>query len=163
MLDGRTDPAFLLYSPTGLAIDQSGFIYVTDSAAFVRQLYGGQLRSVAGTGDRGYAGDSNFATSARLTGPHDLAFDAKGSPLYRRWLLCAQGFRRLYQHVAGNGYAWAIGDGLPATLAQLKSPGGPGARRQWQPVYRRYGYGAHPQGRWAWLHRDSRRQRPDGL
>src|SRR5678816_3591250 len=79
VLDGRTDPAFLLYSPTGVAIDAAGLLYVSDSTAFVRQLYGGQLRSVAGTGDRGYAGDGSFATAAKLTGPHDMAFDAKGA------------------------------------------------------------------------------------
>lgn len=124
VLDGRTDPAFLLYSPTGLAIDRSGFIFVTDSTAFVRQVYGGQLRSVAGTGDRGYAGDGGSATAAKLTAPQDIAFDSKGS------LYIADGayVRKIgdgkIATAAGNGYAWGVGDGLPATLAQLKSPAG---------------------------------------
>jgi uncharacterized protein (TIGR03437 family) len=124
VIDGRTDPAFLLYSPTGLAIDQSGFIYVTDSAPFVRQLYGGQLRSVAGTGDAGYAGDNNFATSAKLTGPHDLAFDARGALYIADGCYVRKVANANISTVAGNGYAWSIGDGLLASLAQLKSPAG---------------------------------------
>ena len=124
VLDGRSNPAFLLYSPTGLAIDQSGFLYVTDSAAFVRQLYGGQLRSVAGTGDPGYAGDNGFATSAKLTGPHDLAFDTKGTLYIADGAYVRKVSNGYISTVAGNGYAWSIGDGLLATLAQLKAPAG---------------------------------------
>src|SRR5262249_23067011 len=107
-----------------LAIDQSGFIYVTDSAPFVRQLYGGQLRSVAGTGEAGYAGDNNFATSAKLTGPHDLAFDARGALYIADGCYVRKVANATITTVAGNGYAWAIGDGSPATQAQLKSPAG---------------------------------------
>ena len=124
VLDGRSDPAFLLFSPTGLAIDPSGFIYVTDSTAFVRQVYGGQLRSVAGTGDRGYSGDGKDATLAKLTGPHDLVFDAKGSLYISDGAYIRKVSGGSISTVAGNGYAWAVGDSLPATLAQLKSPAG---------------------------------------
>jgi hypothetical protein len=69
VLDGRSNPAFLLYSPTGVAVDSSGFIYVSDSTAYVRELYGGQLRSVAGTGDPGYTGDGGYAVAAASPAP----------------------------------------------------------------------------------------------
>jgi uncharacterized protein (TIGR03437 family) len=124
VLDGRNDPAFLLYSPTGLAVDASGFLYISDSTAFVRELYGGQLRSVAGTGDRGYSGDGNFASSAKLTGPHDLAFDAKGTLYIADGCYVRKVSGGYISTVAGNDFAWGIGDGLPATLAQMNSPAG---------------------------------------
>jgi uncharacterized protein (TIGR03437 family) len=124
VLDGRTDPAFLLYTPTGIAIDRSGFLYVTDSTAFVREVYGGQLRSVAGTGDAGNSGDGGYAASARLTGPHDLAFDNNGSLYIADGCYVRKVWGGKISTLAGNGYAWGIGDGLPATLAQLKLPAG---------------------------------------
>ena len=118
MLDGRSDPAFLLYSPTGPGDRSVGFIYVTDSAAFVRQLYGGQLRSVAGTGDPGYAGDNGFATSAKLTGPHDLAFDTKGSALHRRRLpMCAK---------------WRTDISAPWPVTATPGGSATGCRRRWR-------------------------------
>jgi uncharacterized protein (TIGR03437 family) len=124
VLDGRTDPNLLLYSPTGLAIDASGFLYVTDTAAFVRRLFGGQLRSVAGSGEQGYAGDGNSATAAKLTGPHDLVLDPKGNLYIADGAYVRKVSNGNISTVAGNGYAFAIGDGLPAAQAQLKSPGG---------------------------------------
>jgi uncharacterized protein (TIGR03437 family) len=123
-LDGRTNPAFLLYSPTGVAIDGSGFLYVTDSTAYVRKLYAGQLMSVAGSGDVGYAADGGLAVNARLTGPHDIAFDAKGSLYIADGQYVRKVAGGVISTVAGNGYASGIGDGLPATLAQMVQPAG---------------------------------------
>jgi len=128
-LDGRSNPNFLLYSPTGIAIDASGFLYVTDSTAYVRKLYAGQLAAVAGTGDPGYSGDGGYAVSARLNGPHDLAFDASGHLYIADGCYVRKVTGGMISTVAGNGYAWGIGDGLRHAGANAVARG-PGVRRR---------------------------------
>jgi uncharacterized protein (TIGR03437 family) len=68
-----------LVSPSGVAVDSSGYLYVTDLSAVVRKIYpSGPIFTVAGNAATGYSGDGGLATVATLNGPRGLATDAKG-------------------------------------------------------------------------------------
>ncbi|MEV3852250.1 RICIN domain-containing protein [Streptomyces microflavus] len=85
------------------------------------------IRTVAGTGVAGYAGDSGPAVSAQLNRPYGLVMDSAGT-LY----FCDRDNHRVRRittdgkisTVAGTGAAGFGGDGGPATAAQLKKPRG---------------------------------------
>ena len=79
----------------------------------------GIIQTVAGTGEKGYAGDGGLATHARMSEPFMCAFDAQGH------LYVAEAtnhcIRRIDQAtgvittVAGTGAVGYSGDGGPAT------------------------------------------------
>jgi len=86
----------------------------------------GIMQTVAGTGEKGYAGDGGLATHARMSEPFMCAFDAQGH------LYVAEAtnhcIRRIDQAtgvittVAGTGAVGYSGDGGPATRATLNQP-----------------------------------------
>lgn len=70
-----------LSSPTGLALDGKGQLYIADAVSDVVarvDLLSGELSIVAGNGQRG-APTPGPATSSKLDGPADLAVDAAGN------------------------------------------------------------------------------------
>jgi VCBS repeat-containing protein len=83
------------------------------------------IRTIAGTGTPGFAGDGGAATSARLSYPSNLAVDGAGN-VY----VVDNGNDRIRKvatdgtitTVAGNGTSGFSGDGGPATSAQLRNP-----------------------------------------
>ena len=70
-------------APAGIALDAAGQIYFADAQQRrVRMIRGdGNVYTVAGTGDTGFAGEGGPAAQAQLLGPFDLAFDAAGNLL----------------------------------------------------------------------------------
>jgi uncharacterized protein (TIGR03437 family) len=74
-----TDAA--LNAPGGVAVDAEGNVYFTDTANHrVRMITReGALRTIAGTGEAGFAGDGGPSTLARLNRPSGIAVDAEGS------------------------------------------------------------------------------------
>lgn len=81
---GDGGPANLarLRSPSGLAIDSSGNIFISDEGnANIRKvtIATGIITTICGTGEAGYSGDGGPATSAQLSGPVDIAFDSSGN------------------------------------------------------------------------------------
>ncbi len=67
-------------SPSGLAFDSKGNLYIADSANHrIRMISGGTITTVAGNGTAGYAGEAAAAASANLNTPTGIAFDASGN------------------------------------------------------------------------------------
>lgn len=72
-----------MYYPTGVAIDNSGNIYISDS-------YNDRIRKVSGDGiittiAGGYGGDGWQATSAKLGEPTGIAVDDSGNIYIADW------------------------------------------------------------------------------
>jgi hypothetical protein len=130
---GDNGPATVasLNDPLGAVIDSSGNIYISDTENnVVRKVAAGTgiITTVAGTGVAGYSGDNGPATKAQLSQPYSLALDAAGNLFigdYRnkviRKIAAATGTITTY---AGSATATTLGDGGPATSAQLTSPSG---------------------------------------
>jgi Beta-propeller repeat len=67
-------------SPAGVALDETGNIYVTDAGAKVIRkvaIATGKISTIAGDGVFGYAGNGTAATSAMLGDPQGIALDAR--------------------------------------------------------------------------------------
>jgi sugar lactone lactonase YvrE len=75
--DGGPATAARLNSPSGLALDHSGNLYIADSRNNrVRKVSrAGTITTVAGTGKGGFSGDGDKATEAKLNYPIGLALD----------------------------------------------------------------------------------------
>ncbi len=77
--DGIQATASELYNPTGVTLDASGNIYITDySNGRIREVNAstGIISTVAGDGTEGYTGDGILATSAEIYNPWDIAVTA---------------------------------------------------------------------------------------
>ncbi|MCD6010653.1 MAG: surface protein [Flavipsychrobacter sp.] len=127
--DGGAATAAQFNNPTGVAVDNSGNVYVADlNNHRVRKIStSGIITTFAGTGTIGFSGDGGAATAARLSYPRELAFDGNGN-LYisdqsnsRIRIVNTSG---IISTVAGTGTATYGGDGGAATLAQINLPRG---------------------------------------
>jgi uncharacterized protein (TIGR03437 family) len=114
-------------SAGGVAVDSAGNLYIVDTPNNrIREVSGGRITTVAGTGTLGYSGDNGPATSARLNGPQAVAVDFAGN-LYiadtenSRIRKVSNG---VITTVAGSGTPGFGGDNGPATGAQLYFPSG---------------------------------------
>jgi uncharacterized protein (TIGR03437 family) len=71
-----------LINPSGLALDSSGNLFITDGSTRVRKVYSdGIIVTIAGNGTRGFSGDGGPATGAQLSGPLGIAV-APGGVVY---------------------------------------------------------------------------------
>jgi len=129
---GDNGPAYRasVAAPTGVAVDKKGNLYIADRnnnrIRLVDKL--GMIRTVAGTGQQDYNGDSETARETNLYLPFGLTVDSNDNLLvidrshYR--------IRRIepksgkVETVAGNGLKLFAGDGGPATGATLSFPHG---------------------------------------
>lgn len=122
--DGGPATAARLHTPTGLAFDADGNLYIADANDHrVRKITpAGIISTVAGTGTPGSGGDGGPATEAQLSTPLRVAVDSHGN-LYVTEL---NGHRvrkvtsaGVISTIAGTGEPGFSGDGGPAHQAQV--------------------------------------------
>jgi uncharacterized protein (TIGR03437 family) len=74
--DGGSPLAANIGNPSGIAVDSSGALYITDGSSRIRKIYPtGVISTIAGSGALGYSGDGGPASSATFNGPIGLALD----------------------------------------------------------------------------------------
>src|SRR3989442_1226667 len=121
---GPATSAALLY-PTGVAMDGAGNLYIADSTnCRVREVSGGTITTVAGTGGCTYGGDGGPASSAALADPAGVALDGAGNLYIADYRNCRvrEVSGGIITTVAGTGSCGFSGDGGPATRAALNFP-----------------------------------------
>lgn len=117
-----------LSSPTGLALDSRGNIYIADYGnSIIRRVSpDGTINTVAGNGTFGFSGDNSAATSAQVS-PFAVAVDAQGN------LYIADGYnyrvrkvdtKGIITTIAGNGQATYSGDSSSALNTSIDFPTG---------------------------------------
>ena len=123
--DGGSATSAQLGYPSGLALDDTGNLYITDGNRILKVSPDGSIATVAGDTSFGSSGDGGPATSAKLDGPAGLAVDGSGN------LYIADVWNRrirkvspagIITTVAGTGTLGDSGDGGPAVNAQLNIP-----------------------------------------
>jgi sugar lactone lactonase YvrE len=123
--------AALLNGPFDVAFDGAGNLYFSDTFNNrIRRVDGrtGVIGTVAGNGDKGYAGDGGPAVRAALNEPYGIALDRAGNLFVAdrlnrrvRRIAAASG---IITTIAGTGEAAYGGDGGPAAAAGLAEPNG---------------------------------------
>jgi trimeric autotransporter adhesin len=79
--DGKAATSALLSYPTGLAVDQAGDLFIADTYnGRIREVVGGTIYTVAGTGRLGFSGEGGSATQADLYFPYGVTVDASTPP-----------------------------------------------------------------------------------
>jgi uncharacterized protein (TIGR03437 family) len=135
---GTGDPAFggdggparlaSLSSPSGLAADQAGNIYVADTGNHRIRKIGtdGVIQTVAGSGvGGGFSGDGGLAVAARIALPDGVAVDGTGNIYIAD--TANHRIRRVktdgtIETIAGSDNYGTSGDGGPASQALLINP-----------------------------------------
>jgi sugar lactone lactonase YvrE len=140
--DGTPATNAVFSGPDGLAVDDSGNVYIADQYGMaVRKITianGDIITRIAGSGSGGYSGDTGPATQAQLYYPSGVAVDDSGNVYIGdswnnriRKVTKATGIITTY---AGNGYLpwWTTGNNPPlggyvngpAASAELSGPSG---------------------------------------
>jgi len=129
---GDNGPAYRasVAAPTGVAVDKKGNLYIADRnnnrIRLVDKL--GMIRTVAGTGQQGYNGESETARETNLYLPFGLTVDSNDKLLvidrshYRIRRIDPKSGK--VETIAGNGLKLFAGDGGTATGATLSFPHG---------------------------------------
>lgn len=129
--DGGAATGAFLNVATGISVDASGNLFISDSSnQRVRKVDAATrvITTIAGTGEEGFSGDNGPATSARLSFPVGALTDGAGNVLIAD--LVNSRIRRVdvttgtITTFVGNGLAGSSGDGGPATAAALNFPEG---------------------------------------
>ncbi len=118
-----------LFSPDRAVADKAGNVYIADyyNNRIRKVDTSGTITTVAGTGTQGYNGDGIPAVTAQLSLPGAVAVDTAGNIyIVDTW---NNRIRKIdpsgtINTIAGTGFPGVLGDGGPATSAQLNEPEG---------------------------------------
>jgi DNA-binding beta-propeller fold protein YncE len=127
--DGAVATDAPLADPRAVAVDPAGRLWILErSGHALRVVENGKVRTVAGTGQKGFGGDGGPALQAKMDGPKFLWVDPAGDVLIadtenhciRKYVVKDGSITR----VAGTARKGIDGAGGPATDAQLSRPHG---------------------------------------
>lgn len=115
--------------PYGVVIGPDKALYVCEIANhLVRRidLESGRMAVMAGSGQKGYAGDGGPAIAAQCNEPYEVRFDSRGNMLFVEMknavVRRVDAVTHAIATIAGTGQAGFSGDGGPATQALLNQP-----------------------------------------
>jgi DNA-binding beta-propeller fold protein YncE len=126
--DGEAVATAKLDQPYGVEMGPDGSLYMANfgtNQVLRLDRRAGKIFVVAGTGEKGHAGDGGPAKTAVLSSPHEVRFDRAGN------MVVAERDAHVVRFVSkagtvstlvGTGMAGFGGDGGPAGLAQLNQP-----------------------------------------
>jgi len=125
--DGGAATSAQIYTPTGLAVDTKGNLYIADYQNHrIRMVTpGGTISTVAGNGNQGYGGDGGPAANALLNYPAGVAVDSGGNLYIADWGNYV--IRKVLTNgtiatIAGTHAPGYTGDGGLAVQAQMSGP-----------------------------------------
>lgn len=129
--DGGPAAEALLASPSGVAVDPAGNLYIADSGnQRIRRVDAGSgvITTVAGGGDEDPDVAPAPAVKVALGHPADLAFDQAGGLIVsdsgHHQVVFVDLAAGTVRRMAGNGIAGFSGDGGPGNVASLRDPRG---------------------------------------
>jgi hypothetical protein len=128
--DGARAVSAPLVDPRAVIADRDGRVYVLERSGNALRVVetNGTIRTVVGTGEKGFSGDGGEASFATLNGPKHLCFDHDGSVLIadtenhviRRYTPSTG----IIVRVAGTGKKGGKGVGGPPLECELNQPHG---------------------------------------
>jgi len=111
--------------PFGISLGPDGALYICETTNHVIRRMDrktGTLSTVAGSGNKGYAGDGGPATKAKLNEPYEIRFDQAGHMLQNHLVRRVDAETGTISTVAGSGKQGFSGDGGPATKGTMNRP-----------------------------------------
>ena len=127
--DGGPAVAAEINAPTGIAVDATGNVYISDTSNhLIRKIStNGIISTVLGTGTVGFSGENGLGTNAQLNAPSGLAVDGAGNVYVADQLnhrICRLGTDGKVSTVVGSGISGTNVGGTDARTIQLNAPGG---------------------------------------
>ncbi|MBD2701864.1 hypothetical protein IC229_14535 [Spirosoma sp. BT702] len=129
--DGSSALSAQLNAPVGIVLDTANNLYIADylNHRIRRVTPGGIISTIAGTGVLGYSGSNGPAISAQIGYPFGIAVSANGAIYFsdiNSGRVRRVGNDGILTDVAGTNIRGFLGDGGPASQAQLNNPYGIG-------------------------------------